>query len=47
MVYGTFSAGRTEGKIGILGPKRMDYSKAVAIVSTFEDKLTGYFSQGR
>jgi heat-inducible transcriptional repressor len=47
MVYGTFSAGRTEGKIGILGPKRMDYSKAVAIVSTFEDKLTGYFSKGR
>jgi heat-inducible transcriptional repressor len=44
MVYGTFSAGRTEGKIGILGPKRMDYSRAVAIVSMFEKKLTGFFS---
>lgn len=45
MVYGTFSAGRTEGKIGILGPKRMDYSRAVAIVRMFEDKLSGFFSR--
>lgn len=45
MVYGTFSAGRTEGKIGILGPKRMDYSKAVAIVRMFEDKLSSFFKQ--
>jgi heat-inducible transcriptional repressor len=46
MVYGTFSAGRTEGKIGILGPKRMDYGRAVAIVSMFEEKLSGFFSRG-
>lgn len=47
MVYGKFSAGRTEGKIGILGPKRMDYSKAVAVVSIFEHKLSGLFLQGQ
>ena len=41
------SAGRTEGKIGILGPKRMDYSKAVAVVSIFEHKLSGLFLQGQ
>jgi heat-inducible transcriptional repressor len=45
MVYGTFSAGRTEGKIGILGPKRMDYSRAVAIVRLFEEKLSSLFSR--
>ncbi|HHY76355.1 MAG TPA: heat-inducible transcription repressor HrcA [Firmicutes bacterium] len=47
MVYGTFSAGSTEGKVGILGPKRMDYSKAVAIVSMLEDRLSGYFARNR
>lgn len=45
MVYGTFSAGRTLGKIGILGPKRMDYSRAVAIVELFEGKLSRFFKQ--
>jgi heat-inducible transcriptional repressor len=46
LVFGTFSVGRTEGKVGILGPRRMDYSKAVALVRQFERKLSQYFSQG-
>lgn len=45
LVVGTFTAGKTEGKVGILGPKRMDYSKAVALVHEFERRLSEYFSQ--
>lgn len=44
LVFGSFSVGRTEGKVGILGPRRMDYSKAVALVRQFEMKLSQYFS---
>ncbi len=45
MVYGKFSAGKSQGKIGLLGPKRMDYSKSVAIVKFFESRLSYYLSQ--
>lgn len=45
MVYGTFTAGRAEGKIGLIGPRRMDYSRAVAIVRFCEEKLSEFFSQ--
>ena len=44
LVFGVFSAGNTEGKVGLLGPRRMDYSKAVALVRQFEMKLSKYFS---
>jgi len=44
LVFGVFSVGKTEGKIGVLGPKRMDYSKAVALIRQVERKLTDYFS---
>lgn len=46
LVFGSFPVGRTEGKVGVLGPRRMDYSKAVALVRHFERKLSEYFSQG-
>lgn len=46
LVFGTFFAGSTEGKIGILGPRRMDYSKTVALVRQFERKLSEYFGRG-
>ena len=45
LVFGIFSVGNTEGKVGILGPKRMDYSRAVALVRQFEMRLSRYFSQ--
>lgn len=45
LVFGTFTAGRTEGKVGMLGPRRMDYSRAVALVHEFEKKLSEYFSR--
>jgi heat-inducible transcriptional repressor len=45
LVFGTFTAGRTEGKVGMLGPRRMDYSRAVALVYEFEKKLSEYFSR--
>ncbi len=45
MVYGRFFAGRSEGKIGLLGPKRMDYPKSVAIVRFFERRLSLFLSQ--
>ena len=45
LVFGTFPVGNTEGKIGILGPKRMDYSRAVAIVKEFEKRLGDYFGR--
>ncbi len=38
-VYGTFRVGSSEGKIGIFGPKRMNYPRAVAVVSFFERNL--------
>jgi heat-inducible transcriptional repressor len=44
LVFGSFSVGRTEGKVGILGPRRMDYSKAVTLVRQFERKLSQYFA---
>ncbi len=43
LVFGSFAVGRTEGKVGILGPKRMDYGKAVALVRQFERRLSQYF----
>jgi heat-inducible transcriptional repressor len=45
MVYGTFMVGSNEGKIGILGPKRMDYSHVVAILRFCEQQLTKFFSR--
>ena len=44
-VYGTFRVGGTEGKIGLLGPKRMNYPRAVAIVRFFEDNLNDVFDK--
>lgn len=44
IVFGVFTVGNTEGKVGILGPRRMDYSRAVALVRQFEQKLSQYFS---
>ncbi len=45
VVYATFQVGKSEGKIGLLGPKRMDYARAVAIVRDFERRLSRFFSQ--
>lgn len=44
IVYGTFPLGRSQGRIGLLGPRRMDYAKAVAIVKFCEEKLSEFFS---
>ncbi len=46
VVYATFRAGRSEGKIGLLGPKRMDYARAVVIIKGVERRLSEFFSQG-
>lgn len=46
LVFSSFSVGRSEGKVGVLGPRRMDYSKAVSLVRQFERKLSEYFSRG-
>ena len=43
LVFGAFPVGGTEGKIGVLGPRRMDYSRAVALVREFERKLAEHF----
>jgi heat-inducible transcriptional repressor len=44
-VYGTFKVGQSEGRIGLLGPKRMDYRRAVAIVRLFENNLNDIFDR--
>ncbi|HHW17799.1 MAG TPA: heat-inducible transcription repressor HrcA [Firmicutes bacterium] len=44
IVYGVFKAGKSEGRIGLLGPKRMNYARAVAIVKLCEEKLNEFFS---
>ena len=43
IVYGTFRLGQSAGRIGLLGPKRMNYPRAVAVVRLCENKLTDYF----
>jgi len=44
IVYGVFKVGRSEGKIGLLGPKRMNYARAVAVIKLCEEKLNEFFS---
>lgn len=43
LVRGTFQLGSALGKIGVLGPKRMDYARAVAIVRFVEEKISDFF----
>lgn len=43
LVRGTFRLGSALGKIGVLGPKRMDYARAVAIVKFVEEKISDFF----
>ncbi len=43
IVYGTFKLGQSAGRIGLLGPRRMNYPRAVAIVRLCEEKLNDYF----
>jgi len=43
LVYGTFRLGQSAGRIGLLGPRRMNYPRAVAIVRLCEDRLNDYF----
>lgn len=43
VVRGTFSLGSALGKIGVLGPKRMDYARAVAIVKFVEERIPDFF----
>ncbi len=45
MVYGKFRAGRSQGKIGLLGPRRMDYSRSVAIIKYCERQLSLFLSR--
>lgn len=45
MVYGRFTAGNTEGRIGLLGPRRMDYARSVAIVRFAERRLSESLSK--
>ncbi len=43
IVYGTFKLGQSAGRVGLLGPKRMNYPRAVAIVRLCENRLNDYF----
>ncbi|HHW27253.1 MAG TPA: heat-inducible transcription repressor HrcA [Firmicutes bacterium] len=40
LVYGRFTAGNAEGRIGLLGPRRMDYARSVAIIKFCERRLS-------
>lgn len=42
IVYGTFRLGQSAGRIGLLGPKRMNYPRAVAIIRYCEQMLNKY-----
>lgn len=47
MVSATYSVGdRTIGRIGVLGPKRMEYAKVVAVVENVTERLTNALSKG-
>jgi len=46
VVYGAFRAGKSEGRIGLLGPRRMNYARAIAVVRLCEEKLSEFFSFG-
>lgn len=47
MVYGKFTAGNSEGRIGLLGPRRMDYGRSVAIIRFCERRLSESLSKAR
>lgn len=40
-----YNFGETHGTLGIVGPKRMEYAKIIAIVDYVSNILTGYFTQ--
>ena len=40
-----YNFGETQGTLGIVGPKRMEYAKIIAIVDYVSNILTGYFTQ--
>ncbi len=42
-----YSFGETSGKVGIIGPKRMEYSKVVAIVSYLGDLLSEVLTKNK
>lgn len=47
MVSATYSVGdRTIGRIGVLGPKRMEYAKVVAVVENVTQRLTNALNKG-
>ncbi len=45
VVCGRFAAGRGEGRIGLLGPRRMDYGRSVAIIQFCERHLSESLSR--
>mgnify|MGYP001011262314 FL=1 len=45
LVYGTFKVGQSAGRIGLLGPKRMNYPRAVAVVRLCESRLNDFFTR--
>lgn len=40
IVHGSFRVGGKEGRIGIMGPKRMDYARALAVIKFCESRLS-------
>jgi heat-inducible transcriptional repressor len=45
LVYGTFKVGQSAGRIGLLGPRRMNYPRAVAVVRLCENRLNDFFTR--
>ncbi len=45
IVYGTFRLGQSAGRIGLLGPKRMNYPRAVAIIRFCEQMLNKHLAR--
>jgi heat-inducible transcriptional repressor len=45
IVYGTFRLGQSSGRIGLLGPKRMNYPRAVAIIRFCEQMLNKHLAR--
>jgi heat-inducible transcriptional repressor len=45
IVYGTFRLGQSAGRIGVLGPKRMNYPRAVALVRFCEQLINKHLTR--
>jgi heat-inducible transcriptional repressor len=44
LIQGTFRLGDSEGFIGILGPRRMDYARVLSIIKLVEERLNLFFA---